>query len=92
MSDTRMLVIKSLLLCFMFLFFSVQLHAEDKLEMEGISIVGNSELPKSLYIVPWKSPDKRTSAGKPVYSVIDQILTPVEREAFQRRLKYYGDR
>ncbi len=68
-----------------------QARAEDKLEMEGISIVGNSELPKSLYIVPWKSPDKRASAGKPVNSLVDEILAPVEREAFQRRLKYFEE-
>ena len=80
-----------------FIFFfilgvSPQLVAEDKLEMEGISIVGNSELPKSLYIVPWKSPDKRASAGKPVNSLITEILSPVERESFQRRLKYFGEK
>ena len=63
--------------------------AEDRLEMEGISIVGNSELPKSLYIVPWKSPDRRESAGKPVNSLINEILTPLERESFQRHLKYF---
>ena len=70
---------------------SQQLVAEDKLEMEGISIVGNSELPKSLYIVPWKSPDKRASAGKPVNSLINAILAPIERDSFQRRLKYFGE-
>ncbi|VAW59277.1 hypothetical protein MNBD_GAMMA08-298 [hydrothermal vent metagenome] len=72
------------------LIISNQAVAEDKLEMEGISIVGNSELPKSLYIVPWKSPDKRASAGKPVNSLINEILAPIEREAFQRRLKYFA--
>jgi len=72
------------------LLISSQLAAEDKLEMEGISIVGNSELPKSLYIVPWKAPDKRASAGKPVNSLINEILSPVERDSFQRRLKYFG--
>ena len=78
------------ILSILMLVFPGLLMAEDKLEMEGISIVGNSELPKSLYIVPWKSPDKRASAGKPVDSLINEILAPVEREAFQRRLKYFG--
>ena len=72
------------------LVISLSAYAEDKLEMEGISIVGNSELPKSLYIVPWQSPDKRASAGKPVNSLINEILAPVERGAFQRKLKYFG--
>ncbi len=78
------------ILFFLILIISSSVFAEDKLEMEGISIVGNSELPKSLYIVPWKSPDKRASAGKPVNSLINKILAPVEREAFQRRLKYFA--
>ena len=82
--NIKIVVMALLLIC------SPAVFAEDKLEMEGISIVGNSELPKSLYIVPWKSPDKRTSAGKPVNSLIDAILTPVERDAFQRRLKYFN--
>jgi len=78
------------ILFMLLLFISNNLLAEDKLEMEGISIVGNSELPKSLYIVPWKSPDKRASAGKPVNSLVDDILEPIERDAFQRRLKYFS--
>ena len=79
------------LILFIFLIsISNNILAEDKLEMEGISIVGNSELPKSLYIVPWKSPDKRASAGKPVNSLVDGILAPIERDAFQRRLKYFS--
>lgn len=82
---------KNYFIVFMLLLFtSNNLLAEDKLEMEGISIVGNSELPKSLYIVPWKSPDKRASAGKPVNSLVDDILEPIERDAFQRRLKYFS--
>ncbi len=68
--------------------FSSGVIAEDKLEMEGISIVGNSELPRSFYIVPWKQPELRASAGKPVNTLIDAVLLPIERETFQRRLKY----
>ncbi|MCW9014765.1 MAG: hypothetical protein OQL06_13370 [Gammaproteobacteria bacterium] len=65
-------------------------QGEDRLDMEGISIVGNSELPKALYIVPWKNPDDRASTGKPVNSLIDGMLVPLEREKFLRRLKYFN--
>lgn len=81
---------KNLLSIMLMLILSCSLQAEDKLEMEGISIVGNSELPKSLYIVPWKQPEKRSSAGKPVNTLIDAILLPVERESFRRRLQYHS--
>ena len=77
------------------LMFSVALlvcagaSAEDRLDMEGIEIIGNSELPKSLVIVPWKQSEQRASTGKPVDSLTNEILMPLEREAFLRRLKYF---
>lgn len=66
------------------------LNAEDRLDMEGIEIIGNSELPKALYIVPWKQSEQRASTGKPVDSLTNELLVPLEREAFLRRLKYFG--
>ena len=68
--------------------------APDRLDMEGIEIHGNSELPKALYIVPWKEAEETASTGKPVESLTQELLNPLEREAFQRRLKYVeaGDR
>lgn len=62
---------------------------EDRLDLEGIEIRGNSELPRALYIVPWKQPEQRTSTGKPVESLTNEMLEPLEREAFLRRLKYF---
>ena len=72
------------------LFSSITVQAEDRLDMEGISIVGNSELPKALYIVPWKNPEERASTGKPVNSLVEGFLVPLERDVFLRRLKYLG--
>jgi hypothetical protein len=65
------------------------LLAEDRLEMEGIEIIGNSELPRALYIVPWQQPEQKASTGKPVDSLTNELLQPLEREAFLRRLKYF---
>ena len=81
---------KRLALTALLVFSGCVVNAEDRLDMEGISIVGNSELPKALYIVPWQKPEERTSAGKPVNSLVDEILLPLEREVFLRRLKYWG--
>ena len=56
-------------------------------EMSGMSIVGNDEAPKSLYIVPWKSSD----VG--VQTSLDPMLTeddvPVDRDVFRRRIEFY---
>jgi hypothetical protein len=56
-------------------------------ELSGMSIVGNDEAPKSLYIVPWKS----SEIG--VETTLDMMLNesdvPVDRDVFKRRLEFY---
>jgi len=60
--------------------------AETK-ELSGISIVGNDEAPKSLYIVPWKSSElgQETSMNM----MLNEGDVPVDREVFMRQLEYY---
>jgi hypothetical protein len=56
-------------------------------ELSGMSIVGNDEAPKSLYIVPWKSSEMGEGTG------LDMVLsasdTPVDRDVFKRQLEFY---
>jgi hypothetical protein len=56
-------------------------------ELSGMSIVGNDEAPKSLYIVPWKS----SEIG--VKTSLDMMLNegdvPVDRDVFKRQLEFY---
>lgn len=56
-------------------------------ELSGMSIVGNDEAPKSLYIVPWKS----SELGEETHlnMLLDGKATPVDREVFLRQLAYY---
>ena len=63
----------------------------DHLNLDATSVTGNRELPKVLYIVPWKKSDLGDLGGRPVNSLLDEVLTPVDREVFQRHLQYYGD-
>jgi hypothetical protein len=60
--------------------------AETK-ELSGMSIVGNDEAPKSLYIVPWKSSElgQETSMNM----MLNERDVPVDREVFMRQLEYY---
>ena len=51
-------------------------------------IIGNRELPKLLYIVPWKKPMPGDLAGRPLQSVIDEALAPVDRDVFRRQVQY----
>ena len=61
----------------------------DRLELDSTSIRGNQELPKVLYIVPWKDPELGDLVGKPVNSLVDEVLAPVDREVFRRQIRYF---
>ena len=63
--------------------------ALDRLELDTTQITGNRELPKVLYIVPWKRSDLGDLVGKPVNSLLDEVLTPVDRDVFKRENRYY---
>lgn len=63
--------------------------AEDHLQLDTTSITGNQELPKVLYIVPWKKSDLGDLLGKPANSLLDEVLQPVDRDVFKRENRYY---
>ncbi len=62
----------------------------DKMELDATAVTGNRELPKVLYIVPWKKSDLGDLVGKPMNSLVDEVLAPVDRDVFKRQLRYYG--
>jgi outer membrane biosynthesis protein TonB len=63
--------------------------AQDHLQLDTTQITGNQELPKVLYIVPWKRSDLGDLLGKPANSLIDEVLQPVDRDVFRRENRYY---
>jgi len=63
--------------------------AHDTLQLDATQITGNRELPKVLYIVPWKRSDLGDLVGRPVNSLLDEVLTPVDRDVFKRQNRYY---
>ncbi len=62
--------------------------AQDRADIDRTQILGNRELPKVLYIVPWKKPVPSELSGKPVSSVLDEALAPVDRDVFRRQVQY----
>lgn len=56
--------------------------------VSGISIVGNNEAPKSLFIVPWKSSEigfeTNLSSG-----MTDDSLRPVDKDVFMREIDFF---
>ena len=65
--------------------------AQDRAEVAPSQIIGNRELPKVLYIVPWKKPIADNLTGRPPVSVMDEVLAPVDRDVFRRQLRYGTD-
>lgn len=61
----------------------------DRVELEASQITGNRELPRVLYIVPWKRSDLGDLTGKPVNSLLDEVLAPVDRDVFRRETRYF---
>ena len=56
-------------------------------ELSGMSIVGNDEAPKSLYIVPWKS--SQLGVETTLDSMLNENDRPVDREVFMRQIEFY---
>ncbi len=62
----------------------------DRLELGTATVTGDREQPKVMYIVPWKRSDIGDLTGKPMNSLVDEILAPVDRDVFKREVVYYG--
>jgi hypothetical protein len=62
--------------------------AQDRAEIDRTQVIGNRELPKVLYIVPWKKPLPGGLTGRPVASVLDEALAPIDRDVFRRQVQY----
>ncbi len=63
----------------------------DSMQLSRTEITGNQELPKVLYIVPWQKSDPGDLMGRPVNTLMDEVLAPIDREEFLRQVNYYGD-
>jgi hypothetical protein len=63
--------------------------AIDHLELGTATVTGDREQPKVMYIVPWKRSDIGDLSGKPMNSLLDEALSPVDRDEFKRQVVYY---
>lgn len=61
---------------------------DDTRQLTGISLTGDKEAPKSLYIVPWKNTEheQNTSLSS---KFTDSSMQAVDRESFLRQLRLY---
>lgn len=57
-------------------------------ELSGISIIGNKEAPKSLYIVPWQNSEVGVATSLNS-GLLDDSMRPLDKEVFLRELDFY---
>jgi len=88
-------ILNAVLTCLLLqtLAFKNVLAEEDKTDVEvkelsGISIIGNKEAPKSLYIVPWQNSEVGVATSLNS-GLLDDSMRPVDKEVFLRELDFY---
>ncbi|MFO1408439.1 MAG: hypothetical protein U1F08_13045 [Steroidobacteraceae bacterium] len=65
--------------------------AHDRLDLDSTSITGNRELPKVMSIVPWKDAEPPAGPDRPMNSLVEEVLSPIDRDEFRREVSYFGD-
>lgn len=63
-------------------------YAETKLKLQEEEITGAHELPRVLYIVPWKKTNP-ASDPLPMHTLVDEALSPIDVDVFKRQVHYY---
>ena len=66
-------------------------RAVDRLDLDATSITGNRELPKVMSIVPWNAAEPPAGPDRPMGSLIEEVLSPVDRDEFRREITYFRD-
>jgi hypothetical protein len=66
-------------------------RAVDRLDLDSTAITGNRELPKVMSIVPWKAAEPPTGPDRPMGSLVEELLAPLDRDEFRREITYFSD-
>jgi len=61
-----------------------------RLTLDTTSVTANRELPTVLVIVPWKNPELTEVSGRPLASLVEEVLSPVDPDVFRRQVNYYN--
>lgn len=64
-------------------------ETEEERQLHGMDVIGNRELPKALYIVPWQSAELGEAMPSPASGLFNEGLGPLDPEVFRRELDYY---
>ncbi|MFK8030446.1 MAG: hypothetical protein AB8G18_09420 [Gammaproteobacteria bacterium] len=64
--------------------------SSSSIQLKTTSVTGSRELPKVLVIVPWKTSEALGPGERPLASLVEEALTPVDPDVFRRQLDYYS--
>ncbi|MGM0564529.1 MAG: hypothetical protein ACQES2_09375 [Pseudomonadota bacterium] len=64
-------------------------QAQEARQVEGVSIIGNNELPQSIIIVPWKRDEVGSTPNLPKQSLMDERFPRIDRKALVRNVQFY---
>ena len=78
------------LLALIMLVTTTTVFAESRIELDETKVQGASELPKVLYIVPWKKTEMDTKPVK-LNTMVEEVMTPVDRDVLQRQVQFYQE-
>ncbi len=84
----KIILITTLSLCIGQMSYAEKKKKDDAKTLSGISIIGNKDTPKSLYIVPWRSSELGLETDLSS-SLLNEGLHPVDKDVFIRELNFY---
>jgi len=72
-------MVKRFIILLVLMIMSSTTYAEDKIELRTTTIKGNKELPKILYVVPWKDIKRSKKAERKLvlHSLFGDLFDPV---------------
>jgi len=82
-------IVKHLSLVLVMMVLAMPGFAEDRIELEKGSIIGNRESPKAIYIVPWRPLTPVDIKGLEIETLLDEELELLDPETFNRQLELY---
>lgn len=62
----------------------------ERLELDTSKVTGNRELPRVMAIVPWKKAPPGELPGRPVQSLLDEVLAPADRLVMRRQASHWA--
>jgi hypothetical protein len=68
---------------------ALPVRASEDMQLDGMAVIGNRELPKALFIVPWKTPEAALAPDRPLNTLVNDALQPVDPDVFRRKLEYF---